>query len=369
MIMDKYLPLLLRRTALALLLLCAWHMPASAQVQFEVRIDSLELMIGEQTGITLDLTCNKGQKIALPQLKAGDELMPNVEIVTASVPDTSLLDEGKRVELTQKLTVTAWDSSLYCLPPFEATVDGKTYRTKSLALKVLTVEPLDTVHLDKFFPPYPHMEPEFSWDDWQGAIWCSFLFVLLLCVAYILYDRARKGKPIVRIIRRKKHLPPHQVAINEIERIKGDRTLADGDSKEYYTQLTDTLRTYIQSRYGFNAMEMTSAEIIDRLMQENDEESLRELRDIFNTADLVKFAKYTTLINENDANLVAAVEYINQTKQEVDPNAKPEPEIIKETDTKRMNQVRAMQVTAILLAVLALVLIAYAVWRVADLLM
>ena len=143
--MDRHLPGQ-KRTALTLMLLCAWLLPASAQVQFEARIDSLELLIGEQTGITLDLTCGKGQKAALPQLKA------NVEIISASTPDTSLLNEGKRVEVTQRIMVAAWDSSLYCLPPFEATVDGKAYRTKSLALKVLPVEPLDTAHLDKFYP-------------------------------------------------------------------------------------------------------------------------------------------------------------------------------------------------------------------------
>lgn len=354
---------------LALMLLCAWLMPASAQVTVSAKIDSLELMIGEQTGITLDVTCGKGQKLMLPQMKVGDELMPNVEIVSVNSPDTSLLDEGKRMEVRQSITVTAWDSSFYYLPPFEIEVDGKKYQTKSLALKVLTVEPLDTTHLDRFNPPYGYMEPEFSWEDWRGVVASSFLFALLLIAAYILYDRARKGKPIVRIIRRKKQLPPHQVAISEIERIKSDRSLADTDNKEYYTLLTNTLRTYIQSRYGFSAMEMTSAEIIDRLMQENDEQSLRELRDIFNIADLVKFAKHTTLINENDANLVAAVEYINQTKQEVDPNAKPEPEIIKETDTKRMNQVRGMQIAAAVFAVISLTLMAYAMWRVTDLLM
>ena len=358
-----------KKTTLVLMLLCAWLMPISAQVKVSAKIDSLELIIGEQTGITLDVTCNRKQKLTMPQIKAGDELLPNVEVVTVGSPDTALLNEGKRMEVTQRLMVTAWDSSLYYLPPFEISVDGKVYKTNSLALKVLTVEPLDTAHLDKFCPPYGYMEPEFSWDDWQGAIWCSFLFVLLIVVAYILYDHARKGKPIVRIIHRKKRLPAHQVAIEEIERIKSDRALAEGDSKEYYTQLTNTLRTYIQSRYGFNAMEMTSAEIIDRLMQENNKESLRELRDIFNTADLVKFAKYTTLINENDANLVAAVEYIDQTKQEEDPNAKPEPEIIKETDKKRMSQVRGMQVTAAVLTIVALALVAYAIWRVADLLM
>lgn len=361
--------LTLRKTIwTALILACAYLMTANAQVSVSAKIDSLELLIGEQTEITLGVTCDKGQKLTLPPLKTGEELMPNVEIVSVGTPDTAYLNGGKRMEVTQRLTVTAWDSSFYYLPPFEIEVDRKKYQTKALAMKVHTVELLDTLHLDQFFPPYGYMEPEFSWSDWQTAIWCSFMLVLFLGISYILYDRARKGKPIVRIIRRKKRLPPHQVAISEIERIKSDRTLTDADSKEYYTQLTNTLRTYIQSRYRFSAMEMTSAEIIERLMQENDEESLRELKDIFNTADLVKFAKYTTLINENDANLVAAVEYINQTKQEEDPNAKPEPEVIKETDKKRMGQVRAMQITAAILTLMAVALLAYVIWRLTDLL-
>ena len=69
---------------------------------------------------------------------------------------------------------------------------------------------------------------------------------------------------------------------------------------------------------------MTSSEIIERLMQENDETAISELRQLFQTADLVKFAKFSTMVNENDANLVTAMNYINQTKLEVDPNAKAE---------------------------------------------
>ena len=156
--------------------------------------------------------------------------------------------------------------------------------------------------------------------------------------------------------------------MTEIERIKSERKWAEEDSKEYYTLLTDTLRNYIRDRYGFNAMEMTSSEIIDRLVSENNEEALDELREIFRTADLVKFAKWSTLINENDANLVAAVEYVNQTKIEPDPNAKPEPEVIKETDQKRLTQVKIMRVAMIVLGVLSVALLAWVAWRTADLL-
>ena len=137
-------------------------MPMSAQVKVSAKIDSLELAIGEQTGITLDVACNKGQKLQLPLMKVGEELVPNVEIIAVGSPDTALLNEGKRMEVTQQITVAAWDSSLYRLPPFKISVDGTVYETNSLALKVYPVEPLDTLHLDQFFPPYGYMEPEFS---------------------------------------------------------------------------------------------------------------------------------------------------------------------------------------------------------------
>ncbi len=351
--------------ALVCLLACG---KIDAQVNVEARIDSLQLLIGEQTGVTLSVTLDAKQKLQLPELKNGQQLVPNVEVVSVTKPDTNILNDGKRMEIEQRYLITAWDSAFYYLPPFKVKVDGKEYESKSLALQVFTMD-VDTLHLDQFFPPNGMMAPPFTWQDWKKIVWASFGVVLLFILAYFLVDRARKGKPIVRIIRRKKVLPPHKVAIDEIERIKAEKKWTEENSKEYYTQLTETLRTYIQNRYGFRAMEMTSGEIIDRLLQENDEESLNELRDIFRTADLVKFAKYSTLVNENDANLVAAVEYINQTKQEVDPNAKPEPEIIKETDKKRLNQVWGMRIAAALMALAAIALVGWVAWRIYDLVM
>ena len=340
----------------------------NAQVIVNVKVDSLQLFIGEQTDLTLGVTLGAKQKLQLPTLKKGDQIIPLVEVLKVQRPDTNYMDDGKRMEIIQRYTITAWDSSLYYLPPFEVTVDGKKYASKSLAIKVYTVD-VDTLHVDRFYPPNGIMDVPFSWNDWKNVIYSSFLVAFLLIICVILYYHILNGKPIVRIIRRKKVLPPHKVAINEIERIKADRKWASEDSKEYYTLLTDTLRTYIKDRYGFNATEMTSAEIIDRLVSDNNEEALAELREIFTTADLVKFAKHVTLINENDANLVAALEYINQTKQEVDPNAKPEPEIIKETDQKRMNQVLAARIVMGVLIVISLCLTCWLIWRTYDILL
>lgn len=339
-----------------------------AQVQVDVKLDSAALFIGQQTGLTLSVTYDAKQKLKMPDIKKGQLLIPDIEVVEVDKPDTAVLNEGKRMTVSQTYTITAWDSAFYFLPPMQVMVDTSKYESNSLALKVLTVD-VDTLHLDQFFPPNGIMELPFLWSEWRLVMLGSLLLVLMLvCIGY-LYHHVKHGKPIVRFVRRKKKLPPHQVAMSEIERIKSERKWAEEDSKEYYTLLTDTLRNYIRDRYGFNAMEMTSAEIIDRLISENNEEALNELREIFRTADLVKFAKYSTLMGENDANLVSAIEYVNQTKIEVDPNAKPEPEIIKETDQKRLTQVKFMRVAIGVLAVLSLAVLAWIIWRSADLLM
>ena len=347
---------------------CLLSISSWAQVQVDVKLDSLQLFIGQQTGLTLSVTLDAKQKLQMPDIRKGQELIPDVEVVEVAGPDTAFLNDGKRMTVSQAYTITAWDSAFYYLPPMQVMVDTTPYESKSLALKVYTVD-VDTLHLDQFFPPGGIMELPFLWEEWEMVALGNLLLILMLVCVGVLYYHVKHGKPIVRFIRRKKKLPPHQVAMDEIERIKSERKWAEEDSKEYYTLLTDTLRNYIRDRYGFNAMEMTSNEIIERLISENNEEALDELREIFRTADLVKFAKWSTLINENDANLVAAVEYVNQTKIEVDPNAKPEPEVIKETDQKRLTQIKIMRVAIGVLAVLSLALLAWIIWRSVDLLM
>ncbi len=333
-----------------------------AQVTVSLRLDSVQFYVGQHDGLELQVTLPAGGQLLLPPLKKGMELMPDVEIVRMDRPDTVAVNEGRQLQITQRYVITAWDSSFYYLPPMQVKVDTTTYESNSLAFKVYTID-VDTLHADVFFPPRDIQALPFSWEDWNGIIYGLLtLFILVPFIAFMHYLIA-KGKPIFRLVRRKKRLPAHQVAISEIERIKEERTWAREDSKEYYTLLTDTLRTYIQERYGFSAMEMTSTEIIERLTQDGDETSLKELREIFTIADLVKFAKWTTRINENDANLVAALQYINDTKIEEDPNAVPEPEVVKETDKARQVQVTVMRVFMGLALLLVAAIIGIISWR------
>lgn len=297
------------------LILCT--LGAMAQVTVDVKIDTLEMLIGEQRDLTLTVTAHRGARIETPQFSSSQYITPGVEVLECGKADTASSDNGI-VKVTRRYTLTSFDEKLYYIPPMTVSVNGKNYKSKSLALKVLSF-PVDTLHADKFYPPKDVQDNPFEWSEWSPAFWLSVMFMLALVVAVYLLSRFKQNKPVIAHVRIVKRMPPHQKALKDIEQIKNGRMTVQEDQKAYYTMLTDVLRRYIKERFGFNATEMTSSEIIARLQQDGDKKMIDELKELFMTADLVKFAKYSTLINENDANLVNAVDFINTTKQEGQP--------------------------------------------------
>ncbi len=311
------------------LLLLACAMMVSAQVTVTGSIGQVEMVIGQQTDLTLTVTAQDSAKIEMPVFKDGEMIVPGVEVLKTSGVETTSKDGGMS-EFKRSYTLTSFDDTLYLLPPITVKVDGKDYQTNELALKVFTIE-VDTTQMDKFFGPKDVQDSPFLWSEWESLFYLSLLMVLLLIPCLYLYLCLRDNKPVIKTIKIIKKVLPHQKAMKAIEEIKAEKMVSSENQKEYYTRLTDTLRQYIEERYGFSAMEMTSTEIIERLSAVQDYDALEELRSLFTTADLVKFAKYSTLINENDMNLVNAIEFINQTKLEnVPTEEKIVPEMTKE---------------------------------------
>lgn len=340
---------------LLLMIVCAFRLSAQS-VTVEAKIDSLQMLIGEQTKIHVTVNCDANQRVQFPNLK--DTLAKGIEIIETSPIETKSV-EGNRIEKTLTYTITAFDENVYLIPPFKVKVNNKDYQSKSLALKVMTVK-VDTAHPDKFFGPKDVMNPPFAWADWALIFWLSVVFVPLAAVIVYLIVRYKDQKPILRQIFVKPKLPPHQEAMKEIESIKAEGVRLQEDPKAYYTKLTDVLRNYIRERYGFNAREMTSKEIIDHLLRIKDDKAMTELRMLFETSDLVKFARYNTLINENDKNLVSAIDFINQTKEEVDPNAKPVRRVVT-VEEKRSRRAKTILIASITGAIVVLIIIGYVI--------
>ena len=338
----------------------------SLYAQVTAKINPIEMMIGEQAEVTLTVQAPEGATVEWPSFKPRQQLVPGVEVLATHTTHPTKDDENGATLPTMVIVLTSFDGNLYHLPPFTVKVNGKEMKSADLALKVLEVE-VDTTKLDQYFGPKDVQDNPFLWSEWSMTFWLSMLMLLLTGLVIYLYQRLRANKPIITRIKIVKRLLPHQKAMKEIEQIKADKMVTSENQKEYYTKLTDTLRRYIEERYGFSAMEMTSTEIIDRLMQ-TDQQSLDELRQLFMTADLVKFAKYSTMINENDANLVNAIDFINQTKLENMPTEEVVKPQLSEADQKTQQSRRILKAVVWGVSVAIVALLCYVIYSVYQLL-
>ncbi len=343
-------------------------LPSSAGAQtVEQRIDSLQLLIGSQTTLHLKVSAKRGQKVVMPSFKPSQQLVSGVEVVGQS--DEDIRDIGdERIQVSRDYVLTSFDENVYAIPALDVQVNGKKFHGNPLALKVLTV-PVDTVHSNQFYPPKDVQDNPFLWSEWSGIFWLSILLLFVCAAIGYLLLRLKQNKPIITRFRIVRRVPAHEKAMSEINAIKQQRTVNRETQKEYYTRLTNTLREYIESRFGFNAMEMTSAEIIDRLHEAGDQKMMDELKVLFRTADLVKFAKYETLVNENDANLVNAINFIDQTKtDEVLTEEKVAP-ALSEEDQKSRSQRRLIKILMWAAGLAAVALLVYVIYGAVQLLM
>ena len=341
---------------------------AGAKSTVEATIDSIQILIGQQAHVTLTITTGYKDRCELPPFKAGAMVLPNVELLEISKPDTTDRD-GNRV-LTQVYTFTSFDTGLYYLPPLPVKINGKTVKSESLALKVLTID-VDTTKLDEFFPIKDVQDNPFRWSDYYPLMWTLLLLVVCIVGFIYLWKRLKDNKPVFLRRRIVKVVPAHTKALTQLQELKAEKVdiiATEEGNKEYYTRLTDTLRQYLKERFGFDATQMTTSEIVDALKAvPNHASFMHELQELFQTADLVKFAKYTTLLNQNDMNLADAIEFINSTKTEEQAREDVVTEELSSNEQRSMLHRRIIKISIALLSAVALGGIGYMIYKMYDL--
>ena len=326
------------RYTLLSFLFCSFVCLSHAQISIETKLDSSYILIGEQVHLTASISLDSNQKAVFPEFENG-YLTDGVEVLDRSNIDTILLNEGKRLQLTRNYTLTAFDSALYYLPPIKILVDEKEYSSSErLGLKVNTI-PIDSIDPNNIYPPHIVVESKYKWVPRllliSISLWIGLIAIILLSC------KLSNKKTMTKRVVLPPPTPPHKVAIEAINKLKADPKVQENE-KEYYTHLTDILRTYIQDRFKINALEMTSSEIIN-MLQEHTPNEIEEIRMVLNTADLVKFAKYQTTLSENDRNLGSIVEFVSLTQQE---NQEEKPIIIEQNiEEKKQKQIRIVQYT------------------------
>jgi hypothetical protein len=109
--------------------------------------------------------------------------------------------------------------------------------------------------------------------------------------------------------------PPHEEALEALQRLLEKKLIEKGLSKEFCFEISEILRRYIQARFGFPAIDLTTEEILPRV-EDNGivKDTLKPLvREFLTRTDLVKFAKHLPTKEELDKIVEDTRTFINET--------------------------------------------------------
>ena len=293
------------------------HTLMAQKVTVKASIDSTHILIGDQLKLLLEIEKPKGLNIQFPQVP--DTFSSKIEVVRRSKIDTIKLGDKNRERLTQSLFITSFDSGMHQIPPFYFKLkDGK--MLDSAATRVLAFQ-VHGMKIDTAKGPVDIKVPYSAPVTLKEVTPYILGIILILAMLFFIFYYIRWKKKNVPLFRKteKPAEPAHIIALRELDRIKAQKLWQQERIKQYYSEVADTIRTYIQNRFEVPAMEQTSTETIGIFKQTRDlvdENSLDQLQHILSLADLVKFAKYTPLPDDNNLTLMNAYFFVNQTKRE-----------------------------------------------------
>ncbi len=270
------------------------------------------ILIGDQVEWIIPLEMAPGEKYFLEDIS--NPPAPGVEIIKGLEMDTVRQSRSK-IEIEGKVVLTSFDSGSYFLPNLIAMIEREGGAIDTLLVHGPELE-VTTIPVDTATYVVKDLKGQIKYPLTFGEVFPWVLLALVVgaaayaAVRMVKMRRANRtflGKPIVKD-------PPHIVALRSLEKIRRQKLWQSGRQKQFYTEVTDVLRVYIAGRYGIATLERPSKEMLADLKKQNIEENLFEgVSQLFNRADLVKFAKYEAGEAENEEVVPGAVRFVNAT--------------------------------------------------------
>ncbi len=293
----------------------------AAPISLKAKLDSVQLLMGNMTMLNLELVVEKGTKGELPLFREvakegfvginGD----SIELRGVAKLDTIDLGTGRQ-QINYSVPLQSFDSGVYVLPRFEYIAGKDTVFSNNLVLKVVPVIVGDNESISGFMPVEEPLNVSIfdQLPDWLYDYWWIIVIILLMIGAIIYLIVRFKQTGSLNLVK-KKELLPHEVALFNLEKLKNKKLWEQGMEREYFTELTEILRIYLQSRFRINAMEMTTRQIVEMLESSAEISDKKEyVKQILDVADFVKFAQLRPLPSENTEAFDNAIRFVNETK-------------------------------------------------------
>jgi len=285
-------------------------------VKVSASFDSSRIFIGDQIKFTVSVDQPSDLKLKLPFLK--DTLVKNIEILSGPIVDSSSNQDG-RIKIVEKYLITSFDSGLYQIPPVFAEMKNenglKRFYSDYSRLEVMRVKiaPADTTAtIFDIIKPYRAPVTVGEILPWVLLI---LIFGTLVWAALRFLRKLKKSKtgPVTIV----DPDPAHVIAFRELEKLRAEKLWQKGETKNYYTKLTEILRQYLENRFRVFSLELTTAETLEALVRTGFKKngSYNQLKTVLTGADLVKFAKYYPEPSENESHFQSSWDFVLSTKE------------------------------------------------------
>jgi len=296
----------LRFTPLLLLFISFFYVNTQAQVSVAALLDSTSILIGDQTDLHLRVTAPSNVRLQFPTVTAQE--LGDLEIVKINPPDT-LQTTANQITVQQNITVTAFDSGFYRIPELAFKSGNRTLYSKPLELQVLTLQ-IDSTFI---VPIKPIRNVPITMREIATMIGTLLAIAALVTLLIWWLKRRNQKDPEPEPV----YVPPaHIPALEKLNLLEKEKLWQQDKTKEYYTRLTYVFREYLENRYGVNALESTTDEILGWLRREKFSDDLTtKLRNTLQASDLVKFAKSKPGVDIHQNALDTAYEFIHATKK------------------------------------------------------
>lgn len=308
---------------------------AASGITVTAALDSSVVVMGDRNRLHVSVNmpaanASTAQLVDFPVLTPGQDYMEfnGVDVVAS---DSTSVTEAEVRKIDFDFTIQAFDPGTLTLPPFAvvAAPGADTVFSNVVTLKVLSVE-VDS--LQTINPMASVAAPLSRWYDYiPDWVWWTLAVLALAAAGIYLYILLRKREQTIEE-RRTPVVPPYELAISRLNTLRSRNLPESGHEKEYYTELVDILRQYLHGRFGINAMEMTSTQIVKALRSNPDTRLTADMmRSVLSIADFVKFAKVRPLPDDNNKAFARAQDFVEQTRPAPEPEtpeegAKAEPQ-------------------------------------------
>ncbi len=292
-----------------------------AQLKVTMALDSTAILMGDQVYANYTIRKPKDAVLINPNYGRISKDVPEVEIV--SIEDAELVLDGNIQTYKQRLKLTSFDSGMYIIPQiqFEVVRGTDTLRTLSNTA-YLAVSPVIIDNDVELAPIKDILVEKKNWTDFLpwiygiGGLLLSILIIFLL-LRFLLGRKTNKG---VVQEEPKEIIPAHILALRKLKILK-ERELWQKDKvKEYYSEISYTMREYLENRYGINALESVTHEIMPELRdKEIPEENTKDLLHVLSTADMVKFAKVRPQMETHEQVIQEAFTFVEKTQEIPEP--------------------------------------------------